>query len=216
MSSANAVGAQLHDAEPAAQPGAPPTLTSASVPTQAYSLPPTAELELRQAGDRDRDRARRRAAAGRRQPRSLDSLGRNRWGDYPGIAADPQDPDAVWMAGEYVSASNVWSTWISQTRFAGAGLSFYTVPPCGIPGAARVVSLNVTAVSPSANGNVTLWPAGLDKPATSVANFAAGTNRSNNAPALLATDGSGRLSAQAFLADGGTVHLLLDVNGYFQ
>src|SRR5436305_4112874 len=120
------------------------------------------------------------------------------------------------------------------------GLSFYTLPPCRVldtrsgsplasqvprtfaiaapcraPITAKAVSFNITVVTPTANGNVTLWPADLGKPATSVINFAAGANRANNAILQLATDGTGGLSAQSFLADGGTVQLVLDVNGYF-
>lgn len=368
---------------------------------------------------------------------SVDSYSRNRWGDYSGIAPDPADADAVWMSGEYVSSTNIWSTWIGQTRFTGspvcytlsrshtgpgsdpaaspgssagcaagqyqasevisltaapsggasvvgwtgtdndastavtntltmpagntsvsvayladvalsngvsypdsmtapsnqgtwryyyfdlaagstnlvadlfgmsadvdlyvrrnakptlaswdcrpyvggttseqcvfaspasgrwwigvvnfatgtmsftvraswtkpapAGLDLYTVTPCrlvdtrlstpltsqvtrtfaipgtcGIPASAKVLALNVTVVGSTAGGNVSLWPADLGKPVTSVVNFSTSETRANNAIALLATDGTGGLSSQAYVVGGGTVHLLLDVVGYFQ
>ncbi len=49
--------------------------------------------------------------------------GRNRWGDYMGIALDPENNEHVWMLTEYVSSRNVWDTWIGEIRmtpFQGA------------------------------------------------------------------------------------------------
>jgi hypothetical protein len=46
-----------------------------------------------------------------------DGFGRNRWGDYSGVATDPADPKAIWFYGGYASAPNVWATWIGSTRF---------------------------------------------------------------------------------------------------
>lgn len=43
-----------------------------------------------------------------------DDRDRNRWGDYSGIAPDPVDTRSVWIAGEYVSATNTWATWIGR------------------------------------------------------------------------------------------------------
>jgi uncharacterized repeat protein (TIGR01451 family) len=122
-----------------------------------------------------------------------------------------------------------------------SGLDFYTLPPCrvldtrlsealasqvprsipvaglcGVPATAQAVALNVTVVSPSGPGNVSLWPADLPWPMTSVINFSTGQTRANNAIVGLATDGGGDLAAQAFVGGGGTVHLVLDVSGYFQ
>ncbi len=42
--------------------------------------------------------------------------GRNRWGDYMGIAVDPADPDNIWMFTEYASNTNTWGTWIGEVR----------------------------------------------------------------------------------------------------
>jgi hypothetical protein len=41
----------------------------------------------------------------------LDSGGRNRWGDYNGIAADPANGRVIWFYSEYASAVNTWGTW---------------------------------------------------------------------------------------------------------
>jgi hypothetical protein len=94
--------------------------------------------------------------------------------------------------------------------------SFAVAGSCGIPSTAKAVSAIVTVVSPTSSGNVVLWPANLAKPASSVLNFQAGLTRANNAVIPLATDGTGGVAAQALVNGGGTVHLLFDVNGYFQ
>lgn len=87
---------------------------------------------------------------------------------------------------------------------------------CGVPLSAKAVSLNVTAVAPTGGGYLSLWPANLSQPGTSVVNFPAGRNRANNAILGLATDGWGDLAVRSSVAGGGTVHLIVDVNGYFQ
>ena len=48
---------------------------------------------------------------------ALDSGGRNRWGDYNGVAADPANTRLIWFCSEYSSAANVWSTWIGSAFF---------------------------------------------------------------------------------------------------
>jgi hypothetical protein len=47
----------------------------------------------------------------------LDSHGRNRWGDYNGVAADPANPRVVWIYSEFASALNTWGTWVGSTFF---------------------------------------------------------------------------------------------------
>jgi hypothetical protein len=87
---------------------------------------------------------------------------------------------------------------------------------CGIPASAKTLSVNVTAVDATGAGNIVLWPTGMPNPGTGVVNFLSTFSRANNAILTLASDGSGRFGAEAFVAGGGTVHLIIDVNGYFQ
>lgn len=49
--------------------------------------------------------------------------GRNRWGDYMGIARDPKYGNMVWSIVEYAGAGNSWQTWIDVMtyEFYGAG-----------------------------------------------------------------------------------------------
>jgi hypothetical protein len=83
---------------------------------------------------------------------------------------------------------------------------------CGVPVTAKALSLNVTVTQPSAPGFLVLYPGGQLKPQTSSLNFSMGQTRANNA-VLPLEDGTGVLQV---LAADGPVHLILDVNGYFQ
>jgi hypothetical protein len=87
---------------------------------------------------------------------------------------------------------------------------------CGVPADAKALSLNVTVVGPSAAGYLSFAPGGQVPPTTATVNYVAGAVRANNAILRLATDGSGRLAVRAFVADGGAVHMVLDVTGYFK
>jgi hypothetical protein len=124
------------------------------------------------------------------------------------------------------------------------GLDFYTVQPCrlfdtrsnngaplqsgtervflisgscGIPVTARAISVNVTAIDATGAGNISLFPGDAQATGSSAINFAAGVTRANNAILALAHNGAGTVTARATVnASPGQVHLILDVNGYFQ
>jgi hypothetical protein len=91
--------------------------------------------------------------------------------------------------------------------------SFVVANTCGVPAGARALSANVTVVAPSAAGNLRLWPAHLGPPPTSALNYAAGQTRANSA--LLALSPQGAVTVRADQG-AGLVHVLLDVNGYYQ
>ena len=98
---------------------------------------------------------------------------------------------------------------------AGGGVrSFVVTGQCGIPATAKSVAVNLTVTQPSSGGHITVFPAGGAIPQTSVLNFSAGQTRANNAVLLLGTGGSASFSTA--LPPGGTVHLIVDVNGYFE
>jgi uncharacterized repeat protein (TIGR01451 family) len=96
---------------------------------------------------------------------------------------------------------------------AGVARTFPISGTCGVPSAAWAVSLNVTVTQPTAAGNVRLFPGSTPIPQASALNYTAGITRANNAVAALGT--AGDLTALASQA-GGSVHLILDVNGYFE
>jgi len=85
---------------------------------------------------------------------------------------------------------------------------------CGIPATARAVSLNVTVVGPTAQGNLTLYPSDQPRPSSSTLNYSAGQLRANNAVIALGADG--KLKIYPFLLGNGSVDVLLDVAGYFE
>lgn len=85
---------------------------------------------------------------------------------------------------------------------------------CGLPATARALSLNVTAFAATGNGNLRFGPGGETVPAASMVNFQAGIARANNAILMISADGV--LNVSPFVAGGGTVDLLLDVNGWFE
>jgi len=62
--------------------------------------------------------------AGTATYKRLDNSGRNRWGDYFGVAADPANPRLVWFYGEYAipgqvtpTVMNTWDTWVGSASF---------------------------------------------------------------------------------------------------
>jgi hypothetical protein len=85
---------------------------------------------------------------------------------------------------------------------------------CGVPAGARALSINVTVTQPTAGGDLRLYPNGAALPNASVINFVAGQTRANNA--IVALGSSAGISIRDDQPPQATVHLILDVNGYFQ
>jgi glucose/arabinose dehydrogenase len=96
---------------------------------------------------------------------------------------------------------------------AGATRTFDVAGPCDIPATARILALNVTVTGPTTAGNLRLHSPDEMRPATSTINFGAGQTRAINAQVRLGS--SGAVSAFCSMAVG-TVHLVLDVVGYFE
>ena len=97
----------------------------------------------------------------------------------------------------------------------GAGESrTYTlagVAGSGVPADAKAVVVNVTGTGGSAATHLTAWPAGQARPNASTVNVAAGATRPNLA--IVALNGSGQAS---FFNNAGSIHLIVDVVGYFR
>ncbi|MBL8211223.1 MAG: hypothetical protein JNK87_10955 [Bryobacterales bacterium] len=116
---------------------------------------------------------------------------------------------------------------IADTR-AGAGFGGSFGPPtltagttrdfplpsssCGIPGNARAVSLNVTAVPQSVLSFLTAYPTGIQRPLVSTLNSFNGRVVANAAVVPTGTNGSSG-SVSVYVSD--TSDVILDVNGYF-
>ena len=81
----------------------------------------------------------------------------------------------------------------------------------GVPATATSVVLNVTADGASGSGFVTVHPCDGPLSRASNLNFVAGTSIANGAIVPLAADGTVCL----FVGGAGSVHLIVDVSGYF-
>ena len=85
---------------------------------------------------------------------------------------------------------------------------------CGIPSTAKAISVNLAVTQPSAAGNVRLFAAGQAVPTVSSINYGAGQTRANNAIVVL--NPSGAMAVFVGQSASTTVHLIIDVNGYFE
>jgi len=85
---------------------------------------------------------------------------------------------------------------------------------CGVPTSAKAVSFNLAVTSMTTGGFVTLWPSGQSQPTVSSINFT-GTETA------LANGGIVGLSTNAqdlsvFDGSNSSIHIIIDVTGYFQ
>jgi hypothetical protein len=95
---------------------------------------------------------------------------------------------------------------------AGSQTAVPLVGQCGIPSGASAVSLNVTVTEATDQGNLRLFANGDPLPSASTLNYIAGQNRANNAVVSLSPAGA---AAVKVTQASGTVHVVLDVTGYF-
>ena len=97
---------------------------------------------------------------------------------------------------------------------AGSETIVAFVGSCGVPPEARLISINVTITSPTAPGYITAHPVGVPRPLISLLNLGgAGTETKANS-AVIPLGPGGELVFFAGIAQG-TVHLIVDINGYF-
>jgi hypothetical protein len=96
---------------------------------------------------------------------------------------------------------------------AGQSRAFTLASRCGIPASATAVAVNVTVTQPTAQGNLSLYPADEPVPQASTLNYASGHTRANNA--VVGLSPSGRLAIRCRQSSG-TAHVVLDVAGYFE
>ncbi len=91
---------------------------------------------------------------------------------------------------------------------------------CGVPAAARALSVNITLVTPVTAGSVVTYPGDAPPPAVNTASVEAAAVRASNTILLLALDGDGSANVLPTFAPNGSapgkVQFLIDVNGYFQ
>lgn len=160
------------------------------------------------------------------------SLSRSRWAAVGAAVAVAFGSGAVWIAG---AAGDTSSAQASLVAIAPCRLmdtrEAYQVGPrstplgaddtynaavwgingdCTIPTSAVAVSLNVTAVSPSAPSYLTVFPSDATRPTASNLNFTSGQVVPNAVTAKLSADGE-----LSFYNLAGTVDVIADVVGYY-
>ncbi len=86
---------------------------------------------------------------------------------------------------------------------------------CGIPSTARALAANVTVTQPTLAGYIAVFPADEAPTAATAVHFSAGRTRAGSTMIRLSGDGSGQARLEATVPTGGTVHVIVDVSGYF-
>jgi uncharacterized protein (DUF1800 family) len=84
---------------------------------------------------------------------------------------------------------------------------------CGVSSGAQAVAVNVTVLGANSTGFLNVFPLGAAQPNASTINFARNQTRANNA--ILGLGAGGAVNVRTGLAQGGEVHLVVDVAGYF-
>jgi hypothetical protein len=111
---------------------------------------------------------------------------------------------------------NPSGTFAGPALAAGAMRTFPLAGRCGIPATARSISANLTVTGATSAGNLNAFAGDLAAdPPTSTLDFAAGSVRANNAVLAVSQDGNAAVTLLTGMPSG-TVHVVLDVNGYFQ
>ena len=86
---------------------------------------------------------------------------------------------------------------------------------CGVPSTANAATLNVTIASPTSGGFLTLWPAGGAQPVVSTLNFTSTDSALANGAIVPLADNGSAPDLSVYMGGSGTVHVILDVTGYF-
>jgi Domain of unknown function DUF11 len=110
------------------------------------------------------------------------------------------------------------STPVGGGPLSNGQIRVYGFAACPIPDTALAASLNVTAAEATGSGEFNLFSADIadgSAPGTVVLHFRTGLNRANNAIVDL-SDTLEEFKAKALLPGGGTVQLIIDINGYFE
>jgi hypothetical protein len=96
---------------------------------------------------------------------------------------------------------------------AGSTRDFAITNSCGVPPGAAAVEINVTVTQPTVGGNLTIYTTGTTNPMTANINYGTNQTRANNA--IVVPNPPGNITVNCSQASG-TVHFIVDVNGYFQ
>lgn len=84
---------------------------------------------------------------------------------------------------------------------------------CGVPNTAKAVSINVTVTNASTNSWLTIWPSGQQMPGVSAINFDQNVIALANGVIVGLSTNAQDLSVSNA---NGSVHVIIDVTGFFQ
>ena len=130
------------------------------------------------------------------------------------VAAQPTTPGFFTLTPcRVVDTRDPVGPWGGPALYANVSRAFTMTGRCGIPASAEAVSVNVTVVGPSATGGLRIYPAGAPLPGTTALMFSALKTRANNGSYGLGAGGA--LAVHVDQPPGGTVHVVIDVNGYY-
>jgi hypothetical protein len=87
---------------------------------------------------------------------------------------------------------------------------------CGIPATAKALSVNFTSIVGGSVGALQAYAGDQLAPVATVLSIAPNTTRANNGIVQLALNGKGTLILRPNVVGSGGVHVVVDVNGYFE
>jgi hypothetical protein len=141
-------------------------------------------------------------------------------GDLDALSASIDDDRVAWYRNDggrflfTVSPCRLLDTRSGMPLGSGAPRVLAVPPACGIPAAARAVALNLTVVGATGSGSLKAFAEDGGAPTSEALHFGASQTRANNA--VVELDDDGECAFLATVAGGGTVHLIVDVVGYFE
>jgi hypothetical protein len=96
----------------------------------------------------------------------------------------------------------------------GATRDFVIGGKCNVPADAQAVAFNFTVTGPGAAGDLRIFTGGGTLPTVSTMNYGEGQSRANNAVVPLGPDGN--VAVRVDQPSATSVHLIVDVTGYFR
>jgi hypothetical protein len=112
-------------------------------------------------------------------------------------------------------------TYVGGIKLTNPGPWYFAIRnKCGVPAGAQAVTLNVTITQPTQAGDLRLYPSDVAQPTVSTLNYNANEPAlANGAIVPLATTPNATIKDLGVLIGmgaSGSVHVLVDVTGYFQ
>jgi hypothetical protein len=178
----------------------------AGIPSSAATSPPTAASDLRAV----------RARAPRTEHRTGQTANAaNSHTLRPPVVASVMNPAVAFFT---LAPCRVFDSRMPANAPAlstGVARSIQVTGTCGVPPAAKMVAVNLTATQATAGGSIELYRGDGSAAGLADLDFGPGKTRANNAVVQLALNGNGTIDALFTAAASQSVHLILDVSGYF-